>query len=185
MFDAFYSDFHFGHTNIIKYCNRPYHDVKSMNQDFVRRYNEVIKPYHTVLWLGDCYFRDREGFRDALSAMNGGKILIMGNHDRNSGALAQDGFDMVITECVLQIEGVTVRCSHYPYAESSGVDGNGLRSRYLDRRPKKVKGEVLLHGHTHSPRRRNGNMIHVGVDAWDYYPALYSEVAAIVRQVFK
>jgi len=179
---AFTSDFHFGHANIIKYSERPFGNVYEMREVFIRNYNEVVGPNDTVLWLGDCFFRDQEGFIDAVRRMNGRKLLVLGNHDKSPGLMAGLGFDLVMTECLVHIADRTCRVSHYPYAGLES-DTRGKPDRFLERRPKRVKGEVLLHGHTHSKKKRIGNMIHVGVDAWDYRPATFAEVEAIVRQV--
>jgi calcineurin-like phosphoesterase family protein len=40
----FYSDPHFGHTNIIKYCDRPFASVDEMNEELVARYNASVGP---------------------------------------------------------------------------------------------------------------------------------------------
>jgi calcineurin-like phosphoesterase family protein len=57
-------------------------------------------------------------------------------------------------------------------------------TRHEKRRPPKVKGEVLIHGHSHVREKVRGNMIHVGVDAWDFFPVPISDVAAIIRKRF-
>jgi calcineurin-like phosphoesterase family protein len=46
--------------------------------------------------------------------------------------------------------------------------------------PERKKGLVLLHGHTHDRLKVRGNQIHVGVDAWDWGPALYDDVAELI-----
>ena len=58
-----------------------------------------------------------------------------------------------------------------------------MRDRFMNRRPPRIKGEVLIHGHTHQPRRRDGNQIHVGVDAWDYAPVPLAAIEALIREV--
>jgi len=40
----------------------------------------------------------------------------------------------------------------------------------------------LIHGHTHSTERRDGQAIHVGVDAWDYKPATFDEIVALMKE---
>jgi calcineurin-like phosphoesterase family protein len=39
------SDYHFGHANIIRYCNRPFETVEEMNEAIIRKYNEVCFPF--------------------------------------------------------------------------------------------------------------------------------------------
>lgn len=177
----FYSDPHFGHASIIKYCDRPFRDVEEMEKVFIERYNDHVDQNDVVLWCGDCSYRLKE-LPEILSRMNGRKILIRGNHDKAAGYMAKLGFDLVMDELVLHIGNRTCRVSHYPYAGAGHIGGK-KDERYLDRRPQRQKGEVLIHGHTHSKKRRDGTMIHVGVDAWDYRPASFEEVAALVAEV--
>ena len=178
---GFYSDPHFGHKNIIEFSKRPFKDQFHMEEEFVQRYNRVIGKNDLVVWVGDCFFyhTDAEA-RLLLDQMNGYKVLVMGNHDvkNGKGFMARAGFDVVVEkEMFLQIGDRMCRVCHYPYWN------HGKDDRYSDRRPPKMKGEVLIHGHTHSTQRRDGNSIHVGVDAWSYEPALMHEVAKLVGEI--
>jgi len=56
--------------------------------------------------------------------------------------------------------------------------------RYAELRPVRRKGEVLIHGHTHLKRKLHENMIHVGVDAWDFRPVLYEEIEEMILKHF-
>jgi len=40
----FTSDFHLGHFNIIRYCNRPFADTREMNAAILERLNALVKP---------------------------------------------------------------------------------------------------------------------------------------------
>jgi len=110
---AFYADPHFGHSNILKYCVRPFGTVDEMNGELIDRYNNVIEDDDTVLWLGDCFFHGT--YDGILEELNGTKILIIGNHDRSMAAMAKLGFALVLQEAVIDIGGVTCRVNHYPY----------------------------------------------------------------------
>lgn len=189
MIKAFYSDPHFGHTNIIGYCERPFSDIEEMNRELVHRYNAMIKPDDAVIWLGDCFFKDDpDKYRSILMEMAGTKLLIPGNHDRSDQEMAELGFDFVLAsgsggtrEALMYIAGRTCRLSHYPYGYvSEPVD---KPDKYRAQRPKRREGEILIHGHTHAKDKVNGVMINVGVDAWNYGPATYREVAELVRSM--
>ena len=78
----FTSDTHFNHTNIIKYCDRPFSDVNEMNEKIIRNWNERVVPDDRVFHLGDfgLFKRDKEP-RSILNRLNGNIYLIRGNHD--------------------------------------------------------------------------------------------------------
>lgn len=166
--DFITSDWHLGHKNIIKYSNRPFKDVDEMNRELVKRYNDVVwSPNHVVLWLGDCAFNYRL-LADTISNLNGIKILLRGNHDKDfsDSQLIKAGFSVVLSQHFMSRIGNTlVRYSHYPYK------GYSEDRRYEDRRPPKEKGVILIHGHTHEPYILTPkNTIHAGVDGYGYYP---------------
>lgn len=148
-----------------------------MDAALIERYNKVVAPSDTVLFVGDVFFAPVPYCESVLRAMNGRKLLVLGNHDRSGSAMAKMGFDIVTRELQMQIADRRVRVNHYPYWEQRGKDDRGKEFR-----PRKVKGEILIHGHSHSRTKRIGNMIHVGVDAWDYKPAKMEEVEELIRE---
>lgn len=186
MIHAFFSDPHFGHANIIKHAERPFapRDLDAMHETLIANYNAIVGVTDTCLWVGDCFFGNEEFMRSILDQLNGSKLLVLGNHDRQPNKLMRAGFDLVMDGCRMVIARRRVRVCHYPYWPEDASDQVKRQLRYPERRPRKVKGEVLIHGHTHSKRKRDGNQIHVGCDAWDMGPAPYAEVEALVREVF-
>ena len=62
-----------------------------------------------------------------------------------------------------------------------GPKGQGQEARSRSW-PRNGKQEFLIHGHTHSTERRDGQAIHVGVDAWDYRPASFDEIVALMKE---
>ena len=74
------ADTHFGHENVIKYCNRPFKDVDGMNYCLIKNWNETVSNNDTVFMLGDFAF-GREAVEKIVPRLNGRKILIKGNHD--------------------------------------------------------------------------------------------------------
>lgn len=169
---ALTSDTHYGHKAILGYSNRPFMSIYHMETELIARYNSKIGPNDTVLWVGDCFFCNKNDAKQIMSRLNGTKIVVLGNHDRNPGPMADIGFTIAMEQCVINIAGQTVRVSHYPYDDK----------RYPERAPKKSKEEMLIHGHTHSTEKisKCRKMIHVGVDAWNYFPAMYNEVEDLV-----
>ena len=180
----FTSDLHFGHRNVIEYSKRPFANVEEMNQTLVKNWNAKVKDEDTVYIIGDLSlgpFRDMKVF---LEQLKGHKYLIKGNHDRYSiGQYLSIGFH-VYHELKLEMLGKTFRLSHYPYAPSWFRKFFAYKSelRYLDRRAPRIRGEYLIHGHTHMKYKIRDRMIHVGVDAWNYSPVSLTQIEALVAK---
>lgn len=182
MFDAFYSDPHFGHTNILKHANRPFTSIEEHDYELVERYNRVITRSSTlVLWLGDCFWhagKDPDRTRELLSSMRGRKALLLGNHDGPMFKMAGLGFEFVAERLHMVIAGREVVACHYP-------DAGGLirpwDSKFEHLAPRLAPGRFVMHGHTHVRYKRQDNRIHVGVDAWDYTPAQRYEIEELLK----
>lgn len=91
------ADLHFGHQNIIAYENRPFADTDEMNRQLVSRWNNTVKKNDTVFVLGDVAFCSKTRTEELVRSLNGRKILVMGNHDRQRSAQMWQrlGFDFV------------------------------------------------------------------------------------------
>jgi len=191
LFDFIWSDPHFGHRNVIKYSGRPFMDVDDMTEKLIANYNSVVGPEDTCLWVGDCFFLSNKKAIDIMDRLNGKKILVKGNHDPTDSQCMKRGFESVVHEMKVYIQGHPVRISHYPYWPDFWTElklkWKGYKStlRYPERRPPKIKGEILLHGHTHSNIKVNGNCVCACVEAWNYKPFRVEELEKIVNTIKK
>lgn len=131
----FISDTHFGHANMLKFTNwdgsrmRPFNSIEELDELMIENWNKMVKPTDKIYHLGDvCY---KCGNRDQImSRLNGEKVLIKGNHDKD-----QLGWYMKYFK---DIRG-TVH-----------IDGNYLLSHFPihpDSKGRFVRG---LHGHIHA-----------------------------------
>lgn len=75
------ADTHFGHENIIRYCNRPFSSTEEMDRTIIKNWNETVSNKDIVLHLGDVGLCSRERLKEIIGKLNGKKILILGNHD--------------------------------------------------------------------------------------------------------
>ena len=177
----FTSDTHLGHKNIIPLANRPFSSVEEMNETIISRWNYMVRPTDTVYHLGDVALGTIAESLPLVKRLNGRKMLIIGNHDRIFAAnkvrhidrfmpIYGDLFDGAIRASdSLILNGRKVNLSHFPYDGDSHEDERYREYRLQD------TGDWLIHGHTHSDdsisRSKRGSLqIHVGVDAWDFYP---------------
>lgn len=173
------SDHHFHHSNIIKYCNRPFGSVEEMNEALVANWNSVVKPDDHVYHLGDFCFGNVEKWNWCLGPgrLNGHIHLILGNHDPER--VFRDGtfierFDSIDYQKILIIEGWTVILNHFPFLSFS----NNLDHKVIG-----------LSGHTHVGQLSSSvesydklnamykpNQYDVGVDNNNFTPVSWAEV---------
>lgn len=74
------TDSHFDHFNIIRYCDRPFKNVREMNVTIIENWNSVIGKRDKVYFLGDLCLNHEK--RDHwLRQLNGDITFIRGNHD--------------------------------------------------------------------------------------------------------
>lgn len=153
------SDTHFGHTNIIKYENRPFESVKEMDDALINNWNSVVRKNDIVYHLGDFAFNyDEEKLTSLLSRLNGRKVLILGNHDinHNTKFWRNVGFEEVYCYPIIY-KGFYI-LSHEPL--------------YLnDHMP-----YVNLHGHIHSKKYDSTQYVNLSVEVINYTPVLFDDI---------
>lgn len=97
----FTSDTHFGHNNIIRYCDRPFADADEMDEALVANWNAAVKPTDTVWHLGDVALCSVSRLREILDCLNGNIHLVIGNHERATLQL-RDRFVEVVDRKILR-----------------------------------------------------------------------------------
>ena len=70
----FTSDNHFGHENIIRFCNRPFISSHEMDCAMIDNWNKVVKPQDIVYHLGDVTLGDNA--MQYLEKLNGAIYII-------------------------------------------------------------------------------------------------------------
>ena len=99
----FTADWHIGHANSIKFDNRPFQDVGEMHRALIRNYNAQVPENGICYFLGDIATHNSDLTKDILSKLRGTKVIIVGNHDKNSNALYLMGFDVVLNNATIYI----------------------------------------------------------------------------------
>lgn len=166
----FISDTHMGHSNIIKYCNRPFKDIDEMDEALIQNWNSVVKPGDKVYHLGDVYMGDGERFLKNFARLNGKKRLILGNHDeiKKQGRVELHKlFEKVLLFRCFKEHGLML--THVPVHQSSIVRAG--------------EGAVNVHGHIHDRPSPKGPYLCVCVEQIDYTPIHIDEVTKMARRL--
>jgi len=158
----FTSDQHFSHSNILKYCNRPFETVDEMDKTIISNFNSKVKPNDIVYHLGDFSFKDP---RPYLNQLNGKHHLIVGNHDNRSSLTY---FKSVETSKLLKLEfGILIYLSHYGHRVW----------------PSSHHGSIHLYGHSHGKLPSFGRSFDVGVDCNNFQPVSIEEVINTAKRL--
>jgi calcineurin-like phosphoesterase family protein len=158
------ADNHFSHSNIINHCQRPFHDVKMMDDYMVLRWNEVVKHNDIVYHLGDLFWGEKSAI-DILPKLNGEIHLVLGNHDKNWKKVRKrleksplnPTSNLIVEErdIVMIKEPIYAILCHYPLMSWNGA----------------AHGVWHFSGHTHNNScLTEGRRVNVCVENVDYTP---------------
>ena len=174
----FTSDTHFGHENIIRYCNRPFRNAEEMNAELIRRWRETVPEDGIVFHMGDFAHGNARLWNDILSALTGRKYLILGNHDMKALRQGYMGrFELVTQQMTIRVGGQAIVLNHNPFL----CYGGSYRDVWQ------------LFGHVHSGPASHTGLDHprlrmlfplqydVGVDNNDFRPISFEEVKAKIE----
>ncbi len=147
------ADHHLGEDRF-EIMGRPFRSVDEMVNTLIANHNALVSKEDTVYMLGDVCYQKTPEFLDKVSAFNGKKILVRGNHDRViDDAKFRKFFSIVIPEGMgldLEIDGVKCYLTHYPT--------HGKQDRFN------------LVGHVHGAWKYQLNMFNVGIDVNHFRP---------------
>jgi len=155
----FTADEHYGHDNIRKYSNRPFASVGEMDEELIRRHNEVVTDNDVTIHVGDfTLIHDASTVhKNYVVRLRGKHVFLRGSHDRwlqkNALSIWED-----------RIEGQVVVACHY-----------ALRVW-----PRSHYGSWDLYGHSHGRLPPIGKQHDVGVDNNDYRPVSFEKLKEIM-----
>ena len=165
----FTADLHFGHKNIIQYCDRPFSTVEEMDEALIHNWNDAVRPKDEIYILGDFTMGSPAMARKYLTRLNGRKYFIRGNHDRflDNPEPFMANFEWVKDYHVLRSNGYRIVLFHFPILEWDQF----------------YRGALHLYGHVHnsqeSDKRLNvlgKNAFNVGVDVNGFKPVSLIEI---------
>lgn len=168
------SDTHFGHKNIIRYCNRPFDTVDAMNEHMIMRWNSVVEDDDVVWFLGDfAFMKPQEAFA-IFSRLRGQINIVPGNHDEKilelwNGPMLPDYWPdrIKILEPLVHVkigQRPFVLC-HYPVEDWAGMYWPTTKGGNEPQQPT-MRNAAMLHGHCHGNRPNTTWRFDVGVDVY-------------------
>lgn len=163
------SDTHFGHRNIIEYCDRPFKDTMQMNLAMRDNWNSVVKDGDIVYHLGDVYmgWNEPQTIGSFMASLKGRKRLVLGNHDDAKDPALYNAFQKIMVWRMFPEFGLLL--THVPVHESSllrGPSGN-------ESNPPKL---LNIHGHIHEKQSPTKDHRCVSVEHINYTPINIEEL---------
>jgi calcineurin-like phosphoesterase family protein len=161
----FTADFHLGHSNIIRYCNRPFSTVEEMDQGILERLNVSVRPNDVLFFLGDFCMGSHSRVLAYRRRIHCKKIFaVPGNHDKQARKLEE--FSWLDNLAEVSIHGHPIVLCHY-----------ALRVWNWSNR-----GSWHLYGHSHGrlPEVPNSLSMDVGVDTHDFHPWHFDEIKELM-----
>jgi calcineurin-like phosphoesterase family protein len=164
------SDHHFGHSNIIKYCDRPFTSVGEMDNAMLDHYYETVGPDDVLIHLGDVAMDMQDG-RETIERFDqlDGDLLVRGNHD--IGLNGEDAPFPVIDSCTIEHGGYEFYCTHRPEDVPQSWDS------------------WVLHGHHHNNDLEvfpfvfyDEQRVNVGAEVLDYRPIQLDTIVEILEK---
>ena len=161
---------HFFHKNVIKFCNRPFTDVREMNNCMINNWNSIVRNDDTVFYLGDFSFGGQKVTQAMLERLNGKKFICLGDHDQIISKKCRNYFEAVEDMIFLTVESQN---------KLYGI----FMTHWLSKTwPKSHYGSYHCHGHSHSGMdqyaQKEGKIVDVGVDnVSKYKPGFYGPIS--------
>jgi calcineurin-like phosphoesterase family protein len=163
----FTSDFHFGHFNIIRYCNRPFESTVVMDALIADRMNAHVKPNDTLYFLGDFCLGSVEKVAAYRKRLNCKTIhFVEGNHDKVTRK-SQSVFASWSSLSEIHVGKQGIVLCHY-----------AMRVW-----PHSGRGAWQLYGHSHGNLPDDPRLLSmdVGVDSHGFCPWHFEEVQVIMK----
>ena len=173
----FTSDTHFGHRNIIKYCQRPFSCIEEMDDALIANWNRVVGKDDIIFHLGDFAMGGSAEWSRLLQKLNGKIYLILGNHDLKTIGAGFSRLEGVAMQMLINVKGQIIYLNHYPFLCYGGAYRNTWQ----------------LYGHVHTGPANRGldaprlkmmlpTQYDVGVDNNNYIPVSFEQVKRSIRK---
>jgi calcineurin-like phosphoesterase family protein len=174
-----------------------------MHSVLIKNYNATVPADGVCFFLGDVGISSTEKTKAVIEALNGTKVLVLGNHDKGVESMMNCGFDVVLYGAVIYLQGQRVTMSHCPLMgvpreptdhfanpEYRGANWHGehknQRFSFID------EGQFHLHGHIHSSNLTKGTkeiiqgrQMDIGVPGNHYRPVPFAAIESWIMKTLK
>jgi calcineurin-like phosphoesterase family protein len=187
----FTSDTHFQHKKVAGIRDYGSEQVNLHDIGIIDVWNSFVRPDDFVWHLGDVFLGDWKSGLTIVRQLHGRKHLVSGNHDRvwsgNDHAIVRRFMPeyLSVFETIQPFAKIKVGpkpsaiLSHLPWF-GAGEGDRELEERYSEFRLHDLGNRWLIHGHTHSDKKLDGDRsIHVGWDAW-HRPVRLEEIRELM-----
>ncbi len=182
---------------MLVFDRRPFKTISHMHEVLVNNYNASVSPSSVCYFLGDVGLGKSDEVLKVISRLNGIKVLLLGNHDRNYQSMYTQGFDVVLNTGVFYSGENRISMSHCPLPGIFREDVTGMKNampednwhgEHKNQRFTSEDKTVVyhLHGHIHSTwhngkPRSTDRQYDVGVAANDYRPVSMKQIEAWIH----
>ena len=145
----------------MRFCNRPWTDVKVMNTALIKEWNEVVEERDVVFVLGDfVWTKDWVEISKIIKLLNGSTIFFVpGNHDNVElyKKIKDKRLQILSDNVILYVSGID---EDKPTREHEFMISHCPLATW----PHFYRGSINLHGHIHSGPRSRCEVDVPGVD---------------------
>jgi calcineurin-like phosphoesterase family protein len=150
----------------MKLCDRPFANVKEMDEYIVDKWNKKVSDNDMVWILGDIVSPEHFD-KDLLNRLNGKIYLLLGNHDYPVRELiaSETKIELCAENALYSDDNIVM--FHYPIMDWNGRDN----------------GTIHLYGHVHSNKDNHHpllvhleNAYNVGCDVHNFEPVSLGEI---------
>lgn len=186
------ADYHCGHSNILRICNRPFANIYEHDMALVRNSNALVSNEDLLINLGDVGYKcSAKYISETLKKFTCKRMMVfLGNHDKSFIQACKDGmFDDMFASGKLEVVGGKAAIDDPSLSTSKMVEIGGQfvwLSHYSYRTwPRAFRGAIMLHGHSHGnlPELPKTKCFDVGVDVWKYFPVSFDSIIKKAKEV--
>ncbi len=162
----FTADTHFGHDNVIQYCQRPFASATEMDDQLIEIWNHTVNPDDIIYHLGDFTLAGKKAAKVYFQHLNGRIHIVPGGHDKRW--LGKQVYHSRSGHPVSILSPLhTIKVSLPNVDQPQLIVLCHYSMRVWDR---SHFGSWHLYGHSHGNLPPLEYSLDVGVDCWDYQP---------------